>query len=173
MIEYTSGVFILCKSQFTSTLHSWQFGNIGKRAEVTLTPNQSVTVPIILSDTDTNTFSGTRYLRYRYRYFFPVPNFDDTDTDTFFRYQILPIPIPILFSGTQNARYRFRYLQYIPRPSSQKIQKKNMFAIFTLFTLHPMTDLIMVIIHSNRWEPCTLSDPGADIKRWRTTILIH
>ena len=86
--------------------------------------------------------------RYRYRYFFPVPDIFDTDTDTFFRYQILTIPI--LFSGTQNARYRFRYLQYIPRPSSQKKSEKNMFAIFTLFTLHPMTDLIMVIIHSNR-----------------------
>ena len=35
---------------------------------------QSVTIPIILSD---------------------------TDTDTFFRYQISSIPIPILFSGTK------------------------------------------------------------------------
>ena len=94
--------------------------------------------------------------RYRYRYFFPVPNFDDTDTDTFFRYQILPIPIPILFSGTQNARYRFRYLQYIPRPSSQKIQKKtclqsSLSSLFTQWLTSSWSSYILIDENPAHW----------------------
>ena len=51
----------------------------------------------IFSDTDTGTFSGTKFFRYRFRDFFPVPNFSDTGSDT--------------FSGTNFFRYRFRYHQ--------------------------------------------------------------
>ena len=32
----------------------------------------------------------------------------DTDTDTFFRYQIFTIPIPVIFYGTKIFRYWFR-----------------------------------------------------------------
>ena len=72
---------------------------------------QSVTVPKIFNDTDTDTFfryqifpipvprlfSGTKFFRYRFRYFFPVPNFSDTGSET--------------FSDTNFFRYRFRYHQ--------------------------------------------------------------
>ena len=62
---------------------------------------QCVTVPKILNDTDTATFSGTKYFRYRYRYFF--------------RYQIFPILVPRLFSDTKFYRYRFR--DFFPVPN--------------------------------------------------------
>ena len=57
-------------------------------------PHQCVTVPKMLNDTDTNTFSGTKYFRYRYQYFFryqifPIP------VPRLFRYQIFPIPVSI------------------------------------------------------------------------------
>ena len=81
---------------------------------------QCVTVPKMLNNTDTGTFS--------------VPNFSDTGSETFFRYQILPIsskflnfcekissgtkffkmPVPRLFPGTKFFRYRFR--DFFPVP---------------------------------------------------------
>ena len=51
-------------------------------------------------DTDTGTFSGTKFSRYRFRDFFPIPNFTDTGSETFF--------------GTKFFRYRFR--DFFPVP---------------------------------------------------------
>ena len=62
---------------------------------------QCVTVPKMLNDTDTDTFSGTKYFRYRYRYFFRYQIFSDTGSET--------------FSGTKFYRYRFR--DFFPVPN--------------------------------------------------------
>ena len=46
-------------------------------------------------DTDTGTFSGTKFFPIPVPRLFTVPNFTDTGSETFFRYQIFPIPVPI------------------------------------------------------------------------------
>ena len=35
-----------------------------------------------LNETESKTFSDTKYFRYRIRYFFSIPNFFDTESDT-------------------------------------------------------------------------------------------
>ena len=109
--EFHQGCFWLKQKKMSVSILS------GKKILHTgIDPRQSVTVPIILSDTDTDTFfryqissipipilfSGTKFWRYRYRYFFPVPDFADTDTDTFFRYPkcTIPVPIPSIYTKT-------------------------------------------------------------------------
>ena len=87
----------------------WQ-DTLWKNALKTL-PEQCVTVPKMLNDTDTDTFFRYQIFSIPIPVLFPVPNFSDTGSETFFRYQILPIPVPILFSGTNFFRYRFRYHQ--------------------------------------------------------------
>ena len=70
---------------------------------------QCVTVPKMLDDTDTNTFSGTKYFRYRYRYFFMVPNFS--------------VPVLRLFSDTKFYRYQFRFFPVLICSDTTKIMK--------------------------------------------------
>ena len=66
---------------------------------------QSLTVPKILNDTDTDTFFRYQIFTIPIPVLFTVPKFSDTGSETFFRYQILPIPVPRLFSGTIFFRY--------------------------------------------------------------------
>ena len=65
--------------------------------------SQCVTVPKMLSDTDTDTFSRYQIFSIPIPVLFSVPNFLDTGSETFFRYhqkyEKFPVPVP----------FRFRY----------------------------------------------------------------
>ena len=61
-----------------------EFQHLGVALNCILHINQCVTVPKMLNDTDTDTFSGTKYFRYRYRYFFRYQIFPRLFSDTKF-----------------------------------------------------------------------------------------
>ena len=67
-------------------------------------------------DNSVTVCDGTQHFkRYRYRYFFPVPNIFDTDTGTFSGTKFFSDTGSETFSGTKFYRYRFR--DFFPVPN--------------------------------------------------------
>ena len=119
-------------------------------------PQQCVTVPKMLNDTDT-------FIRYQIfsipiPVLFSVPNFLDTGSETFFRYSILPIPVPRLFSSTKFFQYRFQYHQKNSRYREFPVPVRH---TLTRTHFHLMCErmCLKILTHPTRLPPTRSWDP--------------